>query len=308
MRVLIIGGNGFIGSHLVDAFSMRGDPVRVLDRQNELFRDERPGVDYVYADFEDLAALEESVKGTDLVVHLASTTIPQTSNANPAFDVQTNLVGSIGLLSACNRQGINRVVFISSGGVVYGIPRRIPIPEDHPTDPLCSYGINKLAIEKYLALYERLYGLRYTVLRCANPYGERQNPDSRQGAVPVFLMHALRGEEIEIWGDGEVVRDYFYISDLVEAFMAAAGLTGECGIYNIGSGVGTSLNRLLDVIRKVTGLELKVRYTPSRKLDVPVNILDCSRARRELGWSACVPLEEGIARTWEWIKKLDAIR
>lgn len=296
-----MGGNGFMGSHLADAFLAKGDYVRVFDRQRELFRVELPGVEYQYADFEDAKALEDALDGVDVVFHLVSTTIPQTSNQNPAFDVQSNVVGTIMLLEGCRRKGVGRVVFISSGGVIYGVPKQVPIPETHPTEPLCSYGITKLAVEKYLALFNHLHGIRYTVFRCANPYGERQNPEAKQGAVGVFLAKVAKGEGIVIWGDGEVVRDFFYISDLVAACLQAAGGEGCDGVYNIGSGEGVSLNVLLDVIKEVTGREVRVRYTPARKLDVPVNVLDISKAREGLGWRPTVGLREGIGNTWDWI-------
>jgi len=231
-----------------------------------------------------------------------STTIPQTSNMNPVFDVQSNVVGSLNLLDGCRRLGVRKVVFISSGGVIYGIPRQVPIREDHPTDPVCSYGITKLAVEKYLALFDYLHGVRYTIFRSANPYGERQNPEGKQGAVAVFLAKAARGEDIEIWGDGEVVRDFFYISDLVDACLSAIDRPGSDGIMNIGSGEGVSLNNLLSAIKEVTGSDIRIKYTPARKLDVPVNVLDISRAKSELGWAPKVDMRDGIARTWEWIR------
>ena len=303
MRVLLVGGNGFIGSHILDALTARGDTVRVFDRQRELFRDERPGVEYRYFDFTDSAALDAALDGMDVVVHLVSTTIPQTSNMNPAFDVQSNVVGTVKMLEGCRDRGVKKVLFISSGGVIYGIPKSVPIAEDHPTEPLCSYGITKLTAEKYLALFNHLYGLRYVVFRCANPYGERQNPEASQGAVGVFLAKAAEGKEIEIWGDGEVVRDFFYVGDLVDACLIAIDNESASGIYNIGSGVGVSLNRLIETIRAATGLDVPVRYTPARKLDVPVNVLDISRATRELGWRPKVGLDDGIGRAWGWVSR-----
>lgn len=301
MKVLVVGGCGFLGSHLVDALVSRGDIVRVYDRKPELFRPEAARVEYVYEDFDDAAAIDRAAEGIDAVIHLVSTTIPQTSNANPVFDAQSNVVGSLNLLEACRRHGVGKSLFISSGGVIYGVPGMTPVPETHPTEPRCSYGITKLAVEKYFALYSYMHGLKYTVFRCGNPYGERQNPQGAQGAVTVFLAKAAKGEEIVVWGDGSVVRDFFYVSDFVDACLLALDRDDAGGVMNIGGGVGHSINEVIEIVRKVSGREVRVRYTPARPVDVPVNVLDISLAGERLGWRPKVGLEEGAARTWDWI-------
>jgi UDP-glucose 4-epimerase len=185
---------------------------------------------------------------------------------------------------------------------VYGLPKSLPVSEDHPTDPICSYGIHKLTIEKYLALGERLYGLQYCIVRPANLYGPRQRLDIAQGAVAVFLDRALRGEPIEIWGDGSVVRDYLYIDDAVEAILSAARFDGEPRIFNIGSGKGASLNELVAEIEKLLGRPVKVERRAARLVDVPVNVLECSAAAHHLGWRARTPLAEGLRRTCDWMR------
>jgi UDP-glucose 4-epimerase len=231
------------------------------------------------------------------------TTLPGPSNENPAYDVESNVIGTLNLLKQAVEKGVKKIIFSSSGGTVYGIPRCVPLPETHETNPVCSYGITKLAIEKYLALFHHLHNLDYTVLRLANPYGERQRIDSVQGAVAVFLGEALLRRPITIWGDGSAARDYFYISDLVDAFMAVIESDPPSKIYNIAAGRARSLNDILSVIREVTGLQPEVRYTPGRRLDVPVNCLDIQLAKNELGWQPEISWEEGIARTWAWLKK-----
>jgi UDP-glucose 4-epimerase len=185
---------------------------------------------------------------------------------------------------------------------VYGTPQRIPISEDHPTDPISSYGITKLTIEKYLKLYRELHGLEYCVLRLANPYGEGQRTDRGQGAVAVFLDRVAGGMPIEIWGDGSVVRDYIYVGDVVEAMTAAAFGDAPSRLYNIGSGQGTSLLELVDAIGAVTGRKPSIDFKPSRPFDVPASVLDISRARRELGWQPRTTLGEGLRRTFEWAR------
>lgn len=185
---------------------------------------------------------------------------------------------------------------VSSGGTVYGVPQQVPIPETHPTEPTCSYGICKLAIEKYVALYRQLHGLDGLVLRVANPYGERQRLDATQGVVPVFLGKALRGEPLQIWGDGSTVRDFLHISDVVAALLAAARYAGEERLFNVGSGEGLSLNQLVDLLGSELQRPLAVEYLPARGFDVPTNVLCIERAQRCLGWSPQVPVAEGLHR------------
>jgi UDP-glucose 4-epimerase len=180
----------------------------------------------------------------------------------------------------------------------------VPIAEDHPTDPITSYGIVKLAVEKYLGLFQRLHGLDYAVLRVSNPYGPYQNPGGQQGAVAVFLQHLSAGEPITIWGDGSVVRDYLYVSDLAEALVLAGGVESRQSVFNVGSGRGTSLNELISLIVDVTGERPEVEYVSGRAMDVPANVLDVTRAREELGWRSRTDLVEGTARTWDWIRTL----
>lgn len=305
MQCLILGGAGFIGSHVVDALVARGHGVRVLDLKNVSKENLKKSMDFIEireGDFHNVKEVAPALKGMDVVVHLVCTTLPGPSNENPAYDVESNVVGTLNLLDKAVELGVNKVVFASSGGTVYGIPGRIPIPETHPTEPICSYGITKLAIEKYLALYGRLRGLGYVVLRLGNPYGERQRMDSVQGAVAVFLGKTLRGEPITIWGDGSVSRDYFYIDDLVSAFVRT--IESECPsqVYNIGSGRAYSLIDILSAIRAVTGMEPKVSFAPGRSLDVPVNCLDVSRARADLNWSPETSLSEGMKKMWIWMK------
>jgi UDP-glucose 4-epimerase len=186
---------------------------------------------------------------------------------------------------------------------VYGVPQYTPIDEAHPTDPSCSYGITKLAIEKYLHLYKNLYGLDYVVLRISNPFGEWQCTRAAQGAIAVFLGKALRGEPAEIWGDGSVVRDYVYIGDVADAAVSAMTYKGKECVMNVGSGVPTSLLQVLDCIEAVTGKHMERRFMPGRGFDVPVNVLSIVRAKRELGWSPKTPFQDGLARMLNWQKQ-----
>ena len=304
MNMLILGGNGFIGSHLVDRLLAEGHQVRVFDKYEEHFRKPVAGVDYCIGDFGNRGMLSEALAGIDVVFHLISTTLPKTSNDDPVFDVQSNVIEAICLLEQCVANKIRKVVFISSGGAIYGNPKTLPISENSSTEPECSYGITKLTIEKYLALFNHLHGLDYVVLRPSNPYGNRQNPEGIQGAVSVFLGRAAQGKSIEIWGDGRIVRDYIFIDDLVDGIYKAASLDPFSRVFNLGSGVGHSLNDIVEVIRKVTGRDIRVSYKAKRSFDVPSIYLDICRAKQELSWMPSVSLETGIEKTWQFVKKL----
>jgi UDP-glucose 4-epimerase len=291
---------------LTAALLQRGHFVRSFDRPRIMAPpdDNHPAenLEFVEGDFTCEADVKQALLGCEVCFHLISTTLPKSSIADPVFDIETNLMGSLRLLDHAVRQGLRKIIFLSSGGTVYGLPLRLPISEDHPTNPTCSYGIIKLAIEKYLGLYHHLYGLDFCVLRLSNPFGERQRTKGSQGAVTVFLGKALRGEPIEIWGDGSVVRDYMHISDTVRAILLAMDYEGDTRVMNIGSGCGSSLNEVLDAISQVLGRQVDRTYIKARSFDVPANILAIDRARASLGWSPQVSFIDGLKRTAEWLR------
>jgi UDP-glucose 4-epimerase len=300
MRCVVLGGAGFIGSHLVERLLAAGHSVRVFDLNDPgpAGRYPRYGeVEWVRGNFLEVEDVRRGIAGCEAAFHLAWTTLPKSSNEDPAADVEHNIAGTVRVLEAWRRAGGGKFVFISSGGTVYGAPRALPITEAQATYPLSSYGITKLAIEKYLELYRVLHGLDYCVLRVANPYGERQRIVSGQGAVTAFLYRAHRGEPIEIWGDGRVVRDYLYVGDVAEALARALDHRGERRVINIGSGAGRDLNEVLAAIERVLGRPVERRYAPGRNFDVPANVLDVSLARAELGWQPTTSFEDGLART-----------
>jgi UDP-glucose 4-epimerase len=247
--------------------------------------------------------MSDAMDGMEIVLHLVSSTLPKTSNDDPVHDVQSNLVATLRMLEAMVARDVGKIVFISSGGTVYGNPMYLPIDEGHPTNPQVSYGITKLAIEKYLLMFERLHGIKANILRVANPFGERQRSETAQGAVGVFLHRALRQQPIEIWGDGSVTRDYIYIDDVAEAFARAVQYSGSRSVFNIGSGVGTQLNELIKIIEEVLGKSVTRRYLPARPFDVPVSVLSNALAREELKWAPRTSLRDGIARTAKWLAK-----
>ena len=309
LRCLVLGGKGFIGSHLVDALINQGHFVRVFDRPHvESISDVIQNVDDCEVFEGDIASetdVIEALEGCDVCFHLISTTLPKSSNHDPIFDIETNLMGTVKLLKGAVSKKLKKVLFLSSGGTVYGVPSKLPIDEMHQTEPLCSYGIIKLSIEKYLNLYYQIYGLDYTVLRLSNPYGERQRTLASQGAVAVFLGKILRGECIDIWGDGTVIRDYIYISDVVSAMIAAMEYQGAEHVFNIGSGQGISLNDVISGIENVTSRKANVKYVAGRDFDVPVSVLDVDRARKELQWSPQVSFISGIERMANYLIEND---
>ena len=296
----MLGGGGFIGKHLSEALLQEGFEVRVferphLDMEEHLTLQSR--VEWVEGDFKNPADVLPALDGCDWVFHLISTTLPKTSNENPIYDLESNVVSTLRLLDLIVRPGsIRKLIYISSGGTVYGVPEATPIPESHPTNPRCAYGIGKLAVEKYLDLYRLLHGIDYAVLRLANPYGEYQHPLATQGVIPVFMYKALNDEPIEIWGDGSVVRDYIYIGDAIRAMLKVMRHDGEARIFNIGSGRGTSLNVLVQVLEDLLNRPVRRTFLPQRRFDVPVNVLDITRARTVLDWEPLVTLEEGMER------------
>lgn len=300
-RTLVIGGCGFIGSHIVDKLLARGHLVRVLDMRAELYRLPLPGVEYLTGSFCDEVSLKMALQDVDAVVHTASTTVPSTANLNPIYDVETNLISTIRLLQMMRDREIKRLVFLSSGGTVYGIPQVDTVPEDHPQNPISSYGIVKLAIERYLHMEQHLHGLEYVALRASNPYGPRQGQAGLQGIIGTYLWKISQGEQIEVWGDGSIVRDFIHVQDLAEL----AALTVEapiCGFFNAGSGRGTSVNQIVGLTAKVTGRDLRPLYKPGRGFDVPRIILDISRIRQATNWSPVTPLEDGLRDSWNWIR------
>lgn len=297
VRALVIGGNGFIGSGLVPVLRTRGVQVAVLDPGRPRADVDWTGVDFIAGSMTDAAVAARALAGVDVVFHLAGTTVPGTSNLDPVADVQGNLVATLGLLGAMRAAGVRRIVYFSSGGTVYGNPEVSPVPESHPLRPISSYGVVKVAVEHYLHMYQQLGDIDPVVLRPSNPYGPRQSTAGIQGAVAAFLGMALRGEPVRIWGDGEVVRDYLYIDDLVE-LTATAGLSRATGVFNVGSGEGHSLNQLVAIISGVVGRPLAVEYLPGRAFDVRRVVLDIAKAGECFGWKPSVALEDGIARTW----------
>ncbi|MER2104540.1 MAG: NAD-dependent epimerase/dehydratase family protein [Pseudomonas atacamensis] len=303
LNCLVLGGSGFIGTNLCIAWRSRVRSVRAFSRQPLMI----DGVDSFVGDFLNSQDLIAAVKGIDVVYHLVSTNTPASANASPLGDVQENVVQTLKLMEACRGAGVRRIVFVSSGGTVYGDAVVVPTPEGSLEQPISAYGISKLAIEKYIALYERLYGITAIVLRVSNPYGPYQYGRKQQGVIGTFISKTLKGEDIEIWGDGSVVRDYIYIDDVVDALLKTIQYPGKSRVFNIGSSIGVALNDIVTVLAELMPEEPRLIYREARGVDVVVSILDCSLAKRELDWQPYNDLRSGISKTLSWFHKNDGV-
>lgn len=301
-RILVLGGNGFIGAHLVETLAASGERVRVFDRAGSLKGQPLIDVDYRYANFDDSASLAEALIDVDIVVHLISTTVPGTSNLNPVEDIEGNLINTVKLLQQMRDIGVSRLVYLSSGGTVYGNTTQMPISEDHSKQPLSSYGIVKVAIENYISMFSTLHGLDALVIRASNPYGPRQGHLGVQGVIPTFFQRIISGDTIQVWGDGSNIRDYIFISDLVSFIVDSFNCKLTSGVYNIGSGEGTSLMNILSLVSAVANVPVTVEHLPPRGFDVKNVVLDISKARKAMDWQPKISLQEGCERYWHWAK------
>lgn len=301
LRCLVLGAGGFLGQALTGALRDSASDV------NGYGRGAAPGalagVPWTTAMFEDAPALAKALRGQEVVFHLLGASLPHTSNRDPAADVASSVIPTLRLLDLCRVAGVRRVVFASSGGTVYGVPAQVPTPEDAPTLPISAYGINKLMIERYLHLYAHLHGLEHQVLRIANPYGPGQSPFRPQGVVGVMMHAALLGRPVEMWGTGEVTRDFIHVDDVSQAFIAAAAYQGPHRIMNVGSGQGRSLNAVARDVAAAAGRPgLAVVRTPARAADVPISVLDTALIRQETGWAPRMNWFAGLAGTAAWMR------
>ncbi len=299
-RCLVLGGGGFIGAHLCRHLVEAGADVAAF---GHLPRYAPPSVQWHEAEFADVPALRRALAGRQRLFHLLGGSIPAQSNADPVGDVEASLVPTLRLIDACRAAGVERLIFASSGGTVYGVTDAAPVREDAPTDPITAYGVNKLLVEKYLGLYRHLYGFDSVVLRISNPYGPMQTGHRDQGVVGALIRRALSGDAIEIWGEGDILRDFIHVDDVVRAMVEAAEYDGRFRLFNVGSGVGRSVRSVAEAVVRATGADPgSIRYLSGRAADVPTNILDVARIGRELGWTPRIGWEKGLADTVAWAR------
>jgi len=307
-KCLVLGGGGFIGSNLVGSLLSSGYDVRVFDMNGfskKNIQEYLSDIEVVEGNFDDLFKIKEALFGVDYVYHLISTTVPSSSQLNPRYDVESNLIPTLNLLELIKDSSVKKIIYLSSGGTIYGLPIDVPIKENHTTNPINSYGIVKKAIEDYLLLYNRLWNIEICIFRLSNPYGEKQNPKGIQGVIPVFLSKAINNEVIEVWGDGNVIRDYIYIKDAIDIMIEALRIKTPEIVYNLGSGIGTSINDILHFIKVNLEPNLVVNYSEGRTFDVPVNVLDITSLKKRFGKKECISINDGIRRLHQYIKSND---
>ena len=297
----MLGGNGFIGRQVCTRLFAAGHRVLVADRNPTMTNQDPAVVSHASIALQDLAAgdWDQLLSNVDVVHHYAWSSLPATANKDPLRDLSLNIGVTLNLLDALVRRGGGRVIFSSSGGTVYGRIMKVPISEDHELAPITGYGAGKVAAEIYLRLYRTLHRLDCRIARISNPFGAGQRVERGQGAVTTFIHKALRNEEIVIWGDGSVVRDYIHVSDVGEALygLSTQDDLADQTTFNIGSGVGTSLNAVINKIEKALNRKIMVRHEKGRSFDVPVNVLDISRIVKTLSWSPELSLAAGIEAT-----------
>lgn len=306
-RLLIVGGGGFLGRGLVNHLALAGGRDVVITGRSEQPKFQLPtGTAYRQIAPQNLAAYAHLLDWADEVVDFAYSSVPQTSFDDPVSDVLDNLPFSVALIKMASERSLRKFLFISSGGTVYGHPVRLPIDEEHPTNPLSPYGITKLAIEKYGLMYWRSKGLPFVAVRPGNPYGPGQLGRRGQGFVATVMQHVLDGAPVTIFGERGTIRDYIYVDDLVSGIVAALECADAGSILNIGAGVGVDNRQMLDAIGAVIqqeGRKLDIRVAPVRAFDVSANVLDSTKLREISGWQPEISLQQGLESSWTWIKE-----
>ena len=308
MNILILGAAGFIGTNLTLQLSLnKKDLITVVDQEISYFHNissfHRNNIIIKTSSLLENTDFDSLLEGQDIVYHLVSTTMPTNSKQHIPQEFLSNVIMTMNMLEACIRCNIKKVVFLSSGGTVYGKDAVCPLKEDTVTMPITSYGLQKINIEQALYLYNYMYGLDYRIIRLSNPYGPYQRPNGQLGAVTTFIYKALHGDNVIVYGDGSVVRDFIYIDDAVKAIIKIANGNSTYKLFNVGSGHGTPINEVLSLIESTLNLPLNIIYKSGRKVDVPINYLDISRYESIYGALNSLPLSEGILRTAEFIQK-----
>lgn len=302
----IIGGSGFIGSHLIKPLLSTNRKITIIGRNAIPTRHLPKDVSYLAGDYGDCYFIRGVLQEVDEIIALAHSTVPKTSFENPIKDITSNLPAAVQLFDIASDLSIKKLVFVSSGGTVYGKPLKIPLTEEHPTNPISPYGITKITIEKYAKMFYELRALPIVCVRPSNAFGEGQQPFTGQGFIATAIASVFNGEELLIFGEKGTVRDYIHVSDVASGIISALEQGKPGSSYNIGSGVGRNNKEILDIVfslAKQKNLQTKVKILPPRDFDVPINILDCKKIKADTGWLPKISFEEGIRSCWEWFCK-----
>ncbi|MCM2505946.1 NAD-dependent epimerase/dehydratase family protein [Aureimonas altamirensis] len=302
MTVTVLGGGGFIGTHVSHGLVKSGFDVRVFGR-HFLDRSLLAGAELFEGDFNDETVLATALQDTDIIIHLIHATFPTVANVEMIADIERSVMGSVRMLEAARANGVKRIIFFSSGGTVYGPTAQTPISETAATNPIGAYGINKLAIEKYVALFERLHGIEGFVLRLANPFGPLQTGRRQQGLIPNVYSKIKNYRKVPIYGDGSNIRDYIYIDDVVSSVHRIIEYNGYERCFNVGS--ATRGKTIIDVVKSIEnscGVRADLEFLPSRSFDVPENVLCCQRLIDQTNWRPTVAFDTGIERTIRWLE------
>ena len=303
MKILVTGGAGFIASQIADAYLREGHEVYVLDNLSTGFlKNVNPNAHFIKSDISSpsLVELFEKVK-FDVVNHHAAQIDVRKSVNDPIFDANTNILGTINLLQACIKTGVKKFMFASTGGAVYGEQEYFPADEKHPTNPVSPYGITKLSIEKYLYFYKNEYGLKHTILRYANVYGPRQNPFGEAGVVAIFTNKLLRNENPIINGEGKQTRDYVFVEDVVKANVTTLK-DEDSEIFNVGTGIETSVNELFTSINLIAGGKAEEKHGPAPKGEQARSVITSEKLFSKFNWKPSIKIDEGLKKTFEFFK------
>jgi UDP-glucose 4-epimerase len=310
VKILVTGGAGFIGSHVVDKYIDRGHDVVVVDNLSTgRLSNLNPAAKFYQADIRDagLKNIFEEEK-PEIVNHHAAQMDVRRSVADPLFDADNNIMGSVNLLECARFFGVKRFIYISSGGAVYGEPKYLPCDESHPISPLCPYGASKHIVEHYLFMYSQIYGLEYIVLRYPNVYGPRQDPRGEAGVIAIFTGKMLANDQPTINGDGEQQRDFAHVLDCAEANIQALETDNVNTIYNIGSGRGTSINEIYDLLKEFTAFQKTAYHGPAKAGETRRIYLDATRARERLGWKPKISLWGGLDQTVSYFRTAELVK
>ncbi|MDP1723448.1 MAG: NAD-dependent epimerase/dehydratase family protein [Alphaproteobacteria bacterium] len=299
---VVLGANGFIGTNLMQKLISYGANVKGFGRSEPNIY--LKNIPWVMGDFSNKDVLTSAIKGCEIVYHLVDGSIPSMLNTTNSNILMSSVCNTINLLEICKEAGVRKIIYVSSGGTVYGITNTFPILETNPTNPICSYGINKLTSEKYIQLYHHLYNLDYTIVRLSNPFGPHQNTLKPQGIIATLITNFLKNKVTEIWGDGEIIRDYIYITDVVEGLIRLVDCSGSTKIFNIGSEIGRSINQIIADLEKIVGQQkIKINYINSmRRVDVPINILSAELIKSQIDWNVKTDWHDALNLTINWME------